>query len=140
MAADLGQGTTISFGSILTNASNTTTFKVTGISWSGIMRDVVESSHMLTTGGKEYIASETYDPGDLSVDILFDPTVNPLNAITNVATNQVVFVRFSNGGTAAGSTSAWSANGYLSAFDIGVPRDALMTGTCKIKLSGNIGI
>ena len=139
MAADMGQGTTISFGSILTNASNSTTFKVTGLSWSGISRDVTDASHMLTTGGKEYIGSETYDPGDLSVDILFDPTISPLVAITNVATNQVVFVRFSNGGT-AGGTSAWSANGYLSAFDIGVPRDALMTGTCKIKLSGNIGI
>jgi hypothetical protein len=136
MANDIGQGTTISFGGILTNTSNSSTYKVNGINWGGISREVVDASHMLTPGGKEFLASENYDPGEISVEIHFDPSISPISAMTNVSTAQVVAVRFANGGT---NTALWSAYGFLSQFEAGAPKDDMMTGTVTIKLSGNIG-
>lgn len=137
MANDIGQGTTISFGGILTNASNTSTFKVNAVNWGGISRDVVDASHMLTSGGKEFVASENYDPGELSVEIHFDPSVNPIAPMTNATTAQVVAVRFANGGT---TTAMWSAYGFLSGFEAGAPKDDMMTGTVTIKLSGSVNV
>jgi hypothetical protein len=136
MANDIGQGTTISFGGILTNTSNSSTYKVNGINWGGISREVVDASHMLTSGGKEFLASENYDPGEISVEIHFDPSISPISAMTNVSTAQVVAVRFANGGT---NTALWSAYGFLSQFEAGAPKDDMMTGTVTIKLSGSIG-
>jgi hypothetical protein len=136
MANDIGQGTTISFGGILTNSSNSSTYRVNGINWGGISREVVDASHMLTSGGKEFLASENYDPGEISVEIHFDPSISPIPTMTNVSTTQIVAVRFANGGT---NTALWSAYGFLSQFEAGAPKDDMMTGTVTIKLSGNIG-
>ena len=59
MANDIGQGTFVTFGSIVGNAA--THYKVNSVSLGGVSRDVVDASHLLTTGGKEFIGSEYYD-------------------------------------------------------------------------------
>lgn len=135
MGSDIGQGATVSFGAILTNSTTSNTFKVNNVNWGGITRDVVDASHMLTSGGKDFVASEIYDPGELSIEIQYDPSVNPITPLTNATTAQVVYMRFPSGGTA---TYAWSAHGYMSGFEAGIPRDDMMTGTVTIKLSGNV--
>jgi hypothetical protein len=98
---------------------------------------VVDASHLLTTGGKEFIASEYYDPGELSLEIHHDPALNPLNLLTNVATAQVCSIIFANGGT---STTKWSAYGFASSFEASAPKDDMMTGTLTIKLSGDLNV
>lgn len=133
MASDIGQGSWVTFGSILGTAA--THYKVNNINWSGVSREVVDASHMLTTGGKEFVASENYDPGEVSLDIQFDPSISPIPAIQSAGTAQVVYMRFANGGTA---TAGWSAFGFASGFEAGVPKDDMMTGTVTIKLSGNV--
>lgn len=135
MANDIGQGSTISFGGILTNSNSATTFKVNNIQWSGMQRDVVDASHMLTSGGKDFVASEIYDPGEISVEIHYDPSVNPVTPLTNATTAQVVYMRFASGGS---STYGWSSYGFMSGFEAGVPKDDMMTGTITIKLSGSV--
>jgi hypothetical protein len=135
MAHDIGQGTFVTFGSIVGSAA--THYKVNSVSLGGVSRDVVDASHLLTTGGKVFLASEYYDPGELSLEIHHDPALNPVNLLTNVATNQAVNIYFANGGTA---TALWSAFGYASSFEASAPKDDMMTGTLTIKLSGNIGI
>lgn len=135
MANDIGQGTYVTFGSIVGNAA--TCYKVNQVSLGGVSRDVVDASHLLTTGGKQFLASEYYDPGELTLEIHHDPSLNPVNLLTNVSTAQVVNIIFANGGT---STALWSAYGFASGFEASAPKDDMMTGTLTIKLSGNIGI
>lgn len=135
MANDIGQGTYVTFGSIVGNA--TSCYKVNQVSLGGVSRDVVDASHLLTTGGKQFLASEYYDPGELTLEIHHDPSLNPVNLLTNVSTAQVVNIIFANGGT---STALWSAYGFASGFEASAPKDDMMTGTLTIKLSGNIGI
>jgi hypothetical protein len=130
MAVDIGQGTTLKVG---TNA--TTQWQITNINWSGIERAVVDASHMATSGGKPFVASEIYDPGELGVEVLFDPSVSPFGLLTNVTTSQAIEVRFANGGA---STALWSAFGYVSGFEAGSQVEDMQTGTLTIKLSGSV--
>lgn len=133
MAHDIGQGTYVTFGTIVGNAA--THYKVNNVSLGGVSRDVVDASHLLTTGGKEFIGSEFYDPGELSLEIHHDPSLNPVALLTNVATNQACVISFANGGT---STLQWSAYGFATAFEASAPKDDMMTGTLTIKLSGSL--
>lgn len=134
MAVDIGQGTYITFGSILGSATSGV-YKLTGLSWSGIERAAVDASHMTSSGGKDYVASSVYDPGEVSAEILFDPSVKPWTALTNVSTNQAVEVRFANGGD---TTLMWSAYGYVSGFEAGSQVEDMQSGTVTIKVSGSI--
>lgn len=133
MAHDIGQGTYVTFGTIVGNAA--THYKVNSVSLGGVSRDVVDASHLLTSGGKEFIASEYYDPGELSLEIHHDPSLNPVALLTNVSTAQVCTIVFANGGT---STLQWSAYGFASAFEASAPKDDMMTGTLTVKLSGSL--
>ena len=133
MAHDIGQGTYVTFGTIVGNAA--THYKVNNVSLGGVSRDVVDASHLLTSGGKEFIASEYYDPGELSLEIHHDPALNPVALLTNVSTAQVCTIVFANGGT---STLPWSAYGFASAFEASAPKDDMMTGTLTVKLSGSL--
>lgn len=135
MANDIGQGTYVTFGTIVGNAA--THYKVNSVSLGGVSRDVVDASHLLTSGGKVFLASEYYDPGELTLEIHHDPSLNPVNLLTNVSTAQAVNIVFANGGT---STALWSAYGFASSFEATAPKDDMMTGTLTIKLSGSINI
>ncbi len=135
MANDIGQGTYVTFGTIVGSAA--TCYKVNSVSLGGVSRDVVDASHLLTSGGKEFIASEYYDPGELSLEIHHDPSLNPVALLTNVGTAQVVNIIFANGGT---STAKWSSYGFASGFEASAPKDDMMTGTLTVKLSGNLNV
>lgn len=135
MANDIGQGTYVTFGTIVGSAA--TQYKVNSVALGGVSRDVVDASHLLTSGGKEFIGSEYYDPGELTLEIHHDPSLNPVNLLTNVGTAQVCTIIFANGGT---STAKWSAYGFASAFDASAPKDDMMTGSLTIKLSGNLNV
>ena len=135
MANDIGQGTFVTFGTIVGSAA--THYKVNSVSLGGVSRDVVDASHLLTSGGKEFIGSEFYDPGELTLEIHHDPSLNPVNLLTNVSTAQVCSIIFANGGT---STARWSAHGFASAFEASAPKDDMMTGSLTIKLSGNLNV
>ena len=135
MANDIGQGTFVTFGSIVGSAA--THYKVNSVSLGGVSRDVVDASHLLTSGGKEFIGSEYYDPGELTLEIHHDPSLNPINLLTNVSTAQAVSIIFANGGA---TTARWSAYGFASAFEASAPKDDMMTGSLTIKLSGNLNV
>jgi len=135
MANDIGQGTYVTFGTIVGSAA--TCYKVNSVALGGVSRDVVDASHLLTSGGKEFIASEYYDPGELTLEIHHDPSLNPTALLTNVGTAQVCTIIFANGGT---TTAKWSAYGFASSFEATAPKDDMMTGTVTIKLSGSVNV
>jgi hypothetical protein len=133
MPADIGQGSFVTFGSVVGAAA--THYRINSISLGGVSRDVVDASHMLTTGGKDFVASEYYDPGELSIEIHHDPSINPVNLLTNVSTTQPCIIVFANGGS---NTTQWSAYGIASGFAASAPKDDMMTGTLTIKLTGSL--
>jgi len=132
MAADIGQGTYVSFGTALHTATG---YKITGVNHNGITRAVADATHMLSSV-KEFVASSIYDPGEVSVEVLHDPAVKPVADLANVATNQVVSVYWANGGTAV---TLWSAFGYMTGYEAGAQMEDMQSGSVTIKLSGTLG-
>jgi hypothetical protein len=120
MAVDIGQGTYVTFGTAL---AGTAAYKITGVNHGGITRAVADATHMLTLGGKQFVASEIYDPGELSIEVLFDPSIKPIS------------IYWANGGN---TTVMWSAYGFASGFEAGAQMEDMMSGTLTIKLSGSI--
>jgi uncharacterized membrane protein len=131
MAVDIGQGTYVTFGSALATATG---YKITGVNHGGITRAVADATHMQSVA-KEFVGSSIYDPGELSVEVLFDPSIKPTSDLTNVATNQTVNVYWAAGGTA---TQLWSAYGFATGFEAGAQMEDMMSGTLTIKLSGTL--
>lgn len=132
MPADIGQGSYVNFGTSLHTATG---FKITSVQHGGISRAVADATHMLSSA-KEFIASSQYDPGELTVEVLHDPSLKPWsNDLVNVATNQVVTVFWANGGTAV---TQWTAFGYMSNYEAGAQMEEMMSGTVTIKLSGTL--
>jgi hypothetical protein len=89
----------------------------------------------MLSSAKEFIGSAVYDPGELSVEVLFDPAVKPTADLANVATNQVVSVYWASGGT---TTTLWSAFGYATGFEASAAMEDMNSGTLTIKLSGTL--
>jgi hypothetical protein len=131
MAIDIGQGTFVGFGTALHTATG---YKITGVNHSGVSRAVADASHMLSSA-KEFIGSAIYDPGELSVEVLFDAAIKPTADLANVATNQVVSVYWASGGT---TTTLWSAFGYATGFEASAAMEDMNSGTLTIKLSGTL--
>jgi len=132
MARDIADGATISFGSVFTS------LKLASISHSGMTRNTVDASHLGTSGGKDFLGSSMYDPGEVSCEVHFDPSLRTtiMGAMTNASTAQALPIPYPTGGTA---TTAWSAYGYLTGFEVTATKEELMTATATVKLSGNIG-
>lgn len=127
---DLGGGNTattiISFDGTGTSALFA---RVLRFDWSGIHRDAVDTTTLATVGGKTFIPSDTYDPGQLNVEMQFD-TDRSLTAIT--ATAETVTITFSDG-----ETNAHSNGGFLTDFAMNVD-EGVMTATGTIKFSGSV--
>lgn len=66
---DLGNGTTLTFGT----AGHT--FQVEAISFSGEEREMVDRSHLGTTGAMEKLAADIYDAGSFTARVQNAPTV-----------------------------------------------------------------
>jgi hypothetical protein len=131
MAIDIGQGTFVGFGTALHTATG---YKITGVNHSGVSRAVADATHMQSSA-KEFIGSAIYDPGELSVEVLFDAAIKPTADLANVATNQVVSVYWASGGT---TTTLWSAFGYATGFEASAAMEDMNSGTLTIKLSGTL--
>jgi hypothetical protein len=132
MARDIADGATVSFGSVFSSLN------LASISHSGVSRNTVDASHLGTARGKDFLASSMYDPGEMSCEVHFDPSLRTtiVNAMTNDSTAQALSITYPNGGTA---TYVWSAYGYLTGFEVTATKEELMTATATVKLSGNIG-
>lgn len=132
MAADIGQGTYVSFGTVLNTTGG---YKVIGVNHNGITRAVADATHMLSTA-KEFVASSIYDPGEISVEVLHDASIKPTVDLANVSATQVVSVYWANG---ASAVTMWSALGYMTGYEAGAQMEDMMSGTVTIKLSGSLG-
>ena len=120
---DLGHNTAITFQSgFMANVLN--------IDWGGIERASIETTTLTTTGGKTFMPGDTYDPGELSVEMQFDTDSAWITALT--AAEETVTITWPDAETAA-------ASGFMTGFEItNVTKEGVMTATATIKFSGTI--
>lgn len=108
--------------------------KITNISWGGIARPSVATSHMGTAaagagkfGNATFIPGRIIDPGELSVELLYDPELNPPIA----GAIETVTVTWPDGDT-------WAGSAFMTGFEITGPLDDAMTATATLKFSGEV--
>lgn len=121
----IGQGITWAFGTY-TMPTNTKS-----ISLSGASRDTYDASHLGTTGAKPFLASKSFDPGEVSIEHHYDTDLDwtipiAVNTITNLT------ITWPDAETTV--LAAW-CTGFEGDADEGV-----MMGTIKFKLSQTITI
>lgn len=130
MAVYTFQGVTITFSSsFFTN--------ITNVDWSGITRDAVPTSSASTAGGKSYIPSNLYDPGEITVEGRFDNTANFTTPIAGAA--ETITVTKLASGQSTGGTIA--ASGFMTSWRFGGPADdtpETVNYTATLKLSDEI--
>ena len=136
MSVDLGTGTTIVFG------TSGFTAEITDISWSGISREIIDTTHLGTSpasgseiGSKTFLAGDLTDPGEISLEGHFDPDqIPPLEAAAETVT--ITFPLPVGGTTAA----TWAASCQLTSYDPSIPLEDKMTFSATLKVVGPITV
>lgn len=130
MATDIGHTASVAFA---TTGYNTFIAEITNISWDGISRASIPTSHMQTSTAHTFIPSDLYDPGNLALELNFDQDALP--PITAAA--EAITVTVPEGGTV---TATWVASGFVTDFSWNAPDEDKMTATCGIKFTGEVGV
>lgn len=131
---DNGTGASISFGTSSFNA------EITGFSHSGIERASIDTTQLSTAaatgndfGSMTFIPGDLSNPGELSLDIHWDPdTIPPIDGAAETIT--ITFPKVPADATAAN----FSVSGFVTGFDYTVPLEDKMTGTVTVKLSSTV--
>lgn len=131
---DNGTGTTVTFG------TSAFTAELLSVSWGGINRVSLETSHMATPapgasnfGNMTFLPGDLSDPGELTMDIHFNPDTEP--PIDQPAETITVTWPLAAGDT---TPAIWAATGFVTSYEPGATLEEVMTATMTVKLSGNI--
>jgi len=106
--------------------------EILDFSWSGITREAIRTTHAGTTGAHTYMPASLYDPGEIEVELQFDPEQSPVTPIAAAA--ETVTVTFPD----AAPASTMAASGFMSSFEITGAIGERMTATARLRLSGAI--
>lgn len=125
---DVGTGATITFESGICAT-------IDSIEWSGFARGFGETTHLGTTGGREFKPGDLYDPGSLTVSMRWSKDQNFVNIIDNVpATLTLTFPQ--QAGESTPTTLAGSA--FMTSMGGTIPLEEVMTCRAEIKFSGDL--
>lgn len=133
---DVSTGITIVFG------TSGFTAEITDVSWGGISRESVATSHMGTAapgvgnfGNMTFIPGDLSDPGEITFEIHFNPEDEP----PIDQPEETITITWP---LAAGDATPadWEGTGFNTGFDIGAPLDDKMTGSLTVKMSGEQAI
>lgn len=121
--------------------------EITNIDWNGMQRNDIERTNFGTSGStfggstgsgtstgvfKLFSPSKLIDPGQLDVDIIFNPaTPPPINGNNETIT---IAIAPPLGATTGGKS--WACDGYMKGFQYTGPLDDKMTGKATLKFSG----
>ncbi len=114
--------------------------EILNIDWSGIKREALEVTNMSVTaaaggtfGNKIFIPSLYIDPGELGLEINFNPdTLPPIGAAASAFTVTL-------GGDTTPAT--WAGNAFLTEFSFKAPLEGkVMTATAKLKWTGAVTV
>jgi hypothetical protein len=118
---DIGTGTTLTYAGF--------SMELLSLSWSGISREMIDISHMGTTGGKKFLPADHYDPGELTAEVHLKTDEAP--PITADMSTLTIVLPQPDGGT-------WSCQAALSSFEFNDPMEDKMTATAVWKCSEDI--
>jgi len=136
---DVGTGTTIVFG------TTGYTAELLSISWSGMARDAIETTHMATDttpgttefGSATFMAVDIADGGTVTAEVHFNPdTTPPLGDTYTAETITITFPKYGTDATAAN----WAFSGFCTTFEVSAPMEDKMTATLTIRVTGGVTI
>lgn len=123
------------FGSTITFSSGFFA-EITNISWGGIEREPLETTHMTTTDGKRtFIPSDLSDAGEITVEGHCDEDTAP--PYTSAAETVTLTFKVRSGNS---SGATWAASGFMTSFDMDDPMDGIISFTGTVKLSAAITV
>lgn len=123
--AQKGTGATITFASGFFA-------EVLDVAHRNLGRDAVPTSHMGTTGGRTYLPSTSYEPGELAVELAYAPeTAPPFADAAETCTLTMV-----SAGT--GGTSTIAGTAFLMDFEARLPWEERAEATAVLKFSGDL--
>lgn len=121
MAVQIGTGTTIAFGTGLWSLS------VRSIDGVGEECAAIDDTHLTTSGGRTYRASNLTDIGTVTLEVLHDSANRPVPGNAN----ETIVITFPDAKTATFS-------GFVQSYNINVPLEDIMTASLVVKGSGVI--
>ena len=117
MAVDIGTGMTFSGFSA----------EITNISWDGISRESIDTTHLGTTTARTFMPTDLYDAGEITIEGHMDSTLGcPIDGAA--ATLTITFP----------GSDTWSASAFCTSFSFNSPLEDKMTFTATFKCSGAI--
>ena len=120
--AQLMEGVGITFQSLVA--------KILSVSWTGITRATVDASDLTETGGKTFLGSQRYDPGELSVEMQYDSALNLETEIKNNSSTTLTITWLDN--------ATMIANAFLTGFEVTGGDDETIKSTMTFKLTGTV--
>jgi hypothetical protein len=113
--------------------------QITNITWSGVTRPSIKTSHMGTAaagagvfGNDTFMPGDLSDPGELVVECHYNPDTRP--PIDAAAATCTV--------TIPGSTTpaTWAGSAFMTGFEFSAPLEDKMMFTATLKFSGNVTV
>lgn len=132
---DIGTGTTVGFDSSFNATAGVTVYDVLSISWSGITRPEIQTTHINSTaspgtfGTHTWIPGDITDPGEITIEGHFNPDITP--PIEVAAGNMTI--TFAGGGV-------WVAPVICTSFEATIPMEDKMGFTATFKVSAGTNI
>lgn len=124
---DTGFGSTITFQSSLIG-------QIRNITVDGWERPVINTSHMATANNHDtFIPGDLANPGQITVEMLFDVNSNWKTAMTAAAETVTLTLPIQSGHSSA---ATFACSGFLVSVSKVIPFDDVMTCTAVIQLTG----
>lgn len=131
----IGTGSTISFG------SSTYTAEIVSVDWAGVNRPTVETTQMgtdttpgsTTFGNSTHIPVSIADPGQITIEVYFNPDLTPPMVPATVADSETIQLTFPTLGEE--TPANWSCEGFCEDYSVNCPLEDLMTATLVIQLT-----
>jgi hypothetical protein len=120
---DIGTGHTVVF------ATSGFSSEIVDLTYPGLSREWINSSHQGTTTAHAFIPADLFDPGEMTLTCHFNPDTDPpIDAAAETITIT----------SPAGAT--WVFSGGMSGYDPGATLNDKMTVDVTVKVSGDITI
>ena len=119
----------IAHGCTVTAGTSSWTSELLDLSFSGISRGAIDTSHQGTTSAQTHEPTGLYDPGSMTMSVHFDPT-QPLPVGLVPETWTITFP----------DTQGWDFSGFCIDYNWTAPHEDKMTAELTIKVSGLIDI
>lgn len=129
MATDIGEigtGSSLSFDSSYFG-------KILNMTWTGPTRPSIEITHFASVAAREFMPGDVYDPGELAVEALCDPStkIPPIGSGEEVD----ILLTFPNSG---GGASSWKADGFMVDYSVTLPLEDKIVCNATIKFTDTL--